>query len=241
MPADPHDSTTTRPTLAARLCRRFVRLYPRAWRRRYEDEVLDVVDQRNVGWRDCGDVARGAVTEWTSPRYPTLAGERDMRDAAIRMARTMCKAFAVLCVVGVVSEFVFLLASAVGYSVVHPEHLGWRFFLGFGQAAVARALPIQHPAQWLLWDVARFGYGLLGAAPVALVLAWTGIGRRWPLVARLSSVTAFLWLDLWLVHSPVFGAQMAVSGWVVFAAVFARPAAVSPDVRGAVPRAPRIV
>jgi len=40
---------------------RLLRLYPRAWRDRYEGEVVAVLEQANVGWRGRSDLVRGAV------------------------------------------------------------------------------------------------------------------------------------------------------------------------------------
>ena len=40
---------------------RLLRLYPRAWRDRYEGEVVAVLELANVGWRGRRDLVRGAV------------------------------------------------------------------------------------------------------------------------------------------------------------------------------------
>jgi hypothetical protein len=41
-----------------------VRLYPPAWRRRYEDEFLEVLQSRGVGRAEALDIARGAYDAW---------------------------------------------------------------------------------------------------------------------------------------------------------------------------------
>jgi hypothetical protein len=41
-----------------------VRLYPPAWRRRYEDEFLAVLESRGVGPSVALDIARGAFDAW---------------------------------------------------------------------------------------------------------------------------------------------------------------------------------
>lgn len=41
-----------------------VRLYPPAWRRRYEDEFLAVLESRGVGPSVAVDIARGALDAW---------------------------------------------------------------------------------------------------------------------------------------------------------------------------------
>jgi hypothetical protein len=48
-----------------RLARQLVRFYPRAWRARYEDELVAMLDAReNVGWDDVFDLSLGATREW---------------------------------------------------------------------------------------------------------------------------------------------------------------------------------
>lgn len=49
--------------LAAVIARWLVRHYPEPWRARYEDEVLALLDDASVRWRDVIDLSRGLVTE----------------------------------------------------------------------------------------------------------------------------------------------------------------------------------
>ena len=49
---------------------RWLRLYPRAWRKRYEAEMLAVLEARNVDWRTRLDLARGALDAHIHPRTP---------------------------------------------------------------------------------------------------------------------------------------------------------------------------
>jgi hypothetical protein len=44
-----------------RLAGGLLRLYPRSWRARYEDEMLDVLEQAPVDWRSRLDLLRGAL------------------------------------------------------------------------------------------------------------------------------------------------------------------------------------
>lgn len=46
-------------------CRWLLRLYPRAWRERYGDEFLALLEQSPSSWRTFADVARAAGAEWT--------------------------------------------------------------------------------------------------------------------------------------------------------------------------------
>jgi hypothetical protein len=46
-----------------------LRLYPATWRARYADEMLAVLEDRDIGWRDRVDLVRGALdAHWLAPR-----------------------------------------------------------------------------------------------------------------------------------------------------------------------------
>jgi hypothetical protein len=55
----------------------FVRLYPKAWRQRYGDEMLALLEVAPMGWRDRLDLLRGAFDAWLHPaahsRVPAAA------------------------------------------------------------------------------------------------------------------------------------------------------------------------
>jgi len=53
---------------ARRAAIRLLRWYPRPWRMRYEREMLALLDDIPVGWRQVGNIAGTAVREWLSPR-----------------------------------------------------------------------------------------------------------------------------------------------------------------------------
>lgn len=48
--------------------KRLVRLYPRAWRERYEEEFVAMLEQRPASVRDYFDVALGALDAWLAPQ-----------------------------------------------------------------------------------------------------------------------------------------------------------------------------
>jgi hypothetical protein len=54
---------------------RLLQLYPRAWRARYEAEVLAVLEEAQIGWRAWLDLARGALDArlHASSRWPAAA------------------------------------------------------------------------------------------------------------------------------------------------------------------------
>src|SRR6187397_448920 len=47
---------------------RLLRWYPRPWRMRYEREMLALLEEIPVGWRQVGNIAATAMREWMSPR-----------------------------------------------------------------------------------------------------------------------------------------------------------------------------
>jgi hypothetical protein len=57
--------------MTGRLARRLVRLYPRAWRARYEDEILALIDETGLSFALALDLLRGGLVE----RGRTVAGD----------------------------------------------------------------------------------------------------------------------------------------------------------------------
>ena len=55
--------------LADRLCRALVGCYPRRWKQRYAEEMLDVLDQHRAGPRTVLSLAGGALTTHLDPGY----------------------------------------------------------------------------------------------------------------------------------------------------------------------------
>ncbi len=75
------------PDLGARLSRALVRCYPRRWRERYADEVLEVLDQHRPRARTVLNLAGGAASTHLDPGY--RAERPDMtrvRNAALVIA-----------------------------------------------------------------------------------------------------------------------------------------------------------
>lgn len=53
---------------------RWLRLFPRDWRERYGDELLQVLEARPVDWRIRLDLVRGALDAHLNPRVPPAVG-----------------------------------------------------------------------------------------------------------------------------------------------------------------------
>ncbi len=56
-------------TLAARLSRTLVGCYPRRWRQRYGEELLEVLDQHHTGMQTVLNLAASALGAHLDPAY----------------------------------------------------------------------------------------------------------------------------------------------------------------------------
>jgi hypothetical protein len=75
-------------TRASRLARRLVRAYPPAWRERYQDEIVGLIDETECSWRMAVDLAGGAVYEWAhAVVHP--AGEGDALQKILEVRKAM--------------------------------------------------------------------------------------------------------------------------------------------------------
>src|SRR5262249_35566364 len=59
-------------TMSGRIARQLVRLYPRAWRARYEAEFIALLDARDLDWRDAADIALGLPRDWLRVRWVAM-------------------------------------------------------------------------------------------------------------------------------------------------------------------------
>jgi hypothetical protein len=119
-----------RPTLA----RFFVRLFPRAWRRRYEDEVLDLLCQsETVRWRDLFDLLRSAADAW----------DHDLARTRWRPAKVVALAYvtllAVWAMLGVGGNLLAILFLGAGVGFSRPD-LG--FLVSIPAVAVVFMMPL---------------------------------------------------------------------------------------------------
>jgi hypothetical protein len=85
------------------LARRLIRLYPRAWRERYEEEFVALIEQRPASLRDALDVALGALDAWLRPQ---VASERRVTLMIGRMRSS---------VLGVLWAWVGVVVAGVGF------------------------------------------------------------------------------------------------------------------------------
>jgi hypothetical protein len=146
-----------------------LRLYPRAWRMRYEEEVRALLDDRAPDWRDVAGLIRGAGAEWTHSvvdpyEHPVLSG----------LLRGLGHWLALTAAIG-------LTAGAVGNAlrVFAGEPPAW---VGLASAVTTLVVPFR------AWG-AQLG---LGRIPIGVHGRTLGFGL--PLSARQAR---FWWSALW--------------------------------------------
>jgi len=91
-------------TLAARLSRALIGCYPRRWRQRYGDELLDVLDQHRAGTRTVLNLAASAASSHLDPAYR-------MEGPALRRTVLISAAVAVLMALVAVPFGLFVAAQ----------------------------------------------------------------------------------------------------------------------------------
>jgi WD40 repeat protein len=141
-----------RTVLAARLARFLVGCYPRRWRERYREEMLDVLDQHQATARTVLNLAAGALSTHLDPAYRA----EGLSMARLRRAAVISAAIAAPLAVIVVLFGVFIFAES------WKEDGHWHIGLG-GVTAMAFSPADQHilvtatsgPQDGLdtLWDV----------------------------------------------------------------------------------------
>jgi hypothetical protein len=175
-----------------RFARRLVRLYPRAWRERYEEEFLAMLEQWPASLPDLLDVALGVVDAWTRPQI--ASGGRTVLAARMRSS-----------VLVVLWAWVGVVVAGVGFwklteyrdfaeAARHNVLVGLSFHAVVGGAVVALAAVV------------------VGGAPVALTAVGKALaeGRRDVLLlfcGPLLSLAGFIGYTLLLgrVVYPVLG------------------------------------
>jgi hypothetical protein len=133
-----------------------LRLYPRSWRARYEDEVAAILDQHGCTVRTLVDLAAGALdARLLLPRFAreelVAANIGGLGDAVARPARTV------------------LVVAVTALSAIFFLLLAYTMFVGFPTVTQTGGA---HMQGWLGPDAARWGYlavGLLVAGAYGMV------------------------------------------------------------------------
>ena len=68
-----------------RLVHWLVRMYPLAWRERYQFEFLGLFDDAEPSWSDVGDIARTMIRERAKSAFQSVFGQTDSRLRVLRL------------------------------------------------------------------------------------------------------------------------------------------------------------
>jgi hypothetical protein len=138
---------------------RLVRLYPRAWRDRYEEEFLILLDERPLTTRDVVDTLRGALD---AHLHPHLAG------GDIKPSPWTHRIPGLLALAGGATY----LASIVGMALAGPSESVWSNVVGWSVILMVLSLPGDYMAAH--GRRIAIAIGLLGAIVVAAnVAGWS--------------------------------------------------------------------
>jgi hypothetical protein len=218
-----------------------LRLYPAAWRARYGDEMLALLEDRRVGWRDRLDLVRGAVdAHWLAPRSAaTMVGAALLAGAAWTVAAAATLGEPVLPdwpgyldttlplgAVAVGAGLVATYAEACRYAERPGRILGWATRLALvGQLlwAVALAVAVLGGPYGAITALAAASGGV---GLVVLGLAALRVGGSWTAVALVVMGGASLVPSVaaWLVAGATWTTLGLVAWWRRAAAV--RPPAI---------------
>lgn len=175
---------------APHIAQRLVRLYPRAWRARYGQEMLALLEQGSASWKDVIDLTRGAASEW-------IRASRSVR-ATLALAGSVTSSAAATA-----------LAWFVRGQGLEPPGEAVAI-LAWGLAAICMLIymTISMPPIW--WDVKAIAHGSSDAPPPSALLS-----GRWLRALTAGGLTAAV-VVRWLLPDPTLdGFHISVlSTWV---------------------------
>jgi hypothetical protein len=153
----------------ARLVGRLIRLYPRQWRARYADELVDLLAARPPTWADIADLARNLLYTHLHPDL-TLAGDEPLMERlAVLMRALRSSEIAIFCafVVSIIAWLQFGgLVDGGPYESLVGAGASWPLI----QFDPGNALSITMAALSAAADLALVAV-LAGGAPLAIT-AW---------------------------------------------------------------------
>ena len=95
-----------------------LRLYPRAWRERYGNELADLVDETGLSPAGAVDVTRGAINEWAVVARDALDGGQTMTIGPARHPRS----WAIIAFALLAPTLLFLTLSALHSGLLDPAN-----------------------------------------------------------------------------------------------------------------------
>ncbi len=189
-----------------------VRLYPRAWRERYEAEFLGILEARPPSSRDRFDIVRGALDARLHPEIPGQPDtpRRSMRAAGWAAASSILAGVVYLAWVGLI------VRDFRGWGAGEPETSGAMMVL-VGTASLL--LAATHVLLALAGQPSMRTFGNVGASVAAVSFVLTALGGGTTLLFALAGSvslalamagrTVAVWLSVvWILASVVLVAAM---------------------------------
>jgi hypothetical protein len=189
-----------------------MRLYPRAWRERYETEFIGILEARPPSGRDRLDIVRGAVDARLHPEVP---GSPEIPGRSMQTAGWLAAA-SILAGVGYLAWVGLIVRDFRGWDSGEPETSGAMIALS-GIASLLLALT--HVLLALAGQPSMRTFGNVGASVAAVSFVLTAVGGGMTLlIAMAGSVilalalagrTVPVWLSVvWIAASIVLVATM---------------------------------
>ena len=150
---------------------RIVRLYPAAWRERYETEFLSLLDERPPTLLDRLDIIRGAIDARVHPQVAPGAGEPESGAAGMRRAGATA----------VLGGVFWALAGLAFYGAPYIDDLGYKDSGAVVLLGAAAAASTGLGAVMMLRRMARRSIPLWGSA-AAILLGAIGLALPWPIL-----------------------------------------------------------
>jgi hypothetical protein len=197
-----------------RLAKVAVRLYPAAWRERYEDEVEALLEKTAPGPGVVLDLGLGAIRERSSAL-----------GVLVWFVAVLVRALVLtLLTIGVLA----VVSMVILGSIVSARHgADWLFWLP------PRIFDVMYAATagMTMW----FFFSVQFSLPVLVLLLWPPIRRRHPVIARVIFTAAFCGFSIWLGHLNQ-QAAMLLCGWLIAVKVFPTAPAAPTDLGGSIRR-----
>jgi hypothetical protein len=224
---------------------RYVRLYPRAWRDRYGDELEAVLEEDGLGLRTRLDLVRGAVDAHLHPGTPTpwpVVAVLTASAFAVAHAWALATQPVPTDWPGYLEEALPLIIASVVALI--PGVVGLWLKLGDADGAMGRIGVILAVVGYVAWLVAllaaatRLAYGPLTAAASTVAMVGTAalgialVGRSRLVLGALLAAASLAG-----VAPPALGWRAFAVAWTAIAAVLLVDFLTSSDVRGGPRRA----
>lgn len=158
-----------------------LRLYPRAWRERYGDELLAMLEGRSLTTSDIADIARLAAAEWWRGTWIgvviiALASALTATALGDLLRRVMA------CPPVITRVSLVLICLFFAVDVYRMAIAGWRGLVAFKMIVIGKPTPAQRVV-WpertvVMWMLCIFAFGVVcewDQAPASTLLRFVGL------------------------------------------------------------------